>query len=161
MRLDVVRPPGERMPRRYSRHVAISADHEGRQYPATTPFEVTRQAIAEFAAALGDDNPAYFSDDAVAPPTFAAVIAAQAWDGLFSDPDLELELRRTIHADQSFDIARPLRVGDVVTATLTIDRVRQRGATEMVTVAVAICDKAGERVCTASSMLIHNREEAE
>lgn len=121
---------------------------------------MTRQAIADFAAALGDSNSAYRGTDAVAPPTFAAVIAAQAWDALFRDPDLDLELKRTIHTDQSFDIVRPLRIGDVVTATLTIDRVRQRGATEMVTVAVVIKDASGEPTCTASSMLIHHREEA-
>ena len=55
----------------------ISPEHVGRSYPATKPYRVSRAKIAEFATALGDQNPAYFDEDSpIAPPTFAAVIAA-------------------------------------------------------------------------------------
>ena len=57
----------------------ISADHAPRVYPSTAPYEVSRAKIAEFAAALADANPAYCGPDAVAPPTFAAVLTAAAW----------------------------------------------------------------------------------
>lgn len=122
---------------------------------------MSRAKIAEFAAALGDHNPAYFDEQApIAPPTFAAVIAAQAWGALFGDPELGLALRRTMHADQRFDIIRPLREGDDVVATLTIQRVRNRGNTDMVTIGVALGTVAGEQLGTATSQLIHTREEA-
>lgn len=135
----------------------ISPDHVGRSYPATRPYEVSRAKIAEFARALGDDNPAYFADAPVAPPTFAAVIAAQAWGGLFGDAELGLALMRTMHADQGFSYIRPLRAGDIVTAVLTIDKVRQRGTVDWVGVSVAL-SVADELVCTATSTLIHTRE---
>lgn len=139
----------------------ISPEHVGRSYPATKPYRVSRAKIAEFATALGDQNPAYFDEDSpIAPPTFAAVIAAQAWGSMFDDPDLGLALRRTMHADQRFDIIRPLREGDDVVATLTIERVRSRGGTDMVTIGVDLASVEGEPLGTATSQLIHTREEA-
>lgn len=139
----------------------ISDAHVGRSYPATAPYEVSRAKIAEFAAALGDaDNPAYAGDDPIAPPTFAAVLAAAAWDGLFDDPELGLSLSRTVHADQRFAWRRPLRAGDLVSATLTIEKVRVRGAAAFVTVAVVLSTTDGEELCTASSTLVHTNEVA-
>ena len=138
----------------------ISEAHLGRSYPATAPYEVSRAKIAEFAAALGDDNPAYAGDDPIAPPTFAAVLAAAAWDGLFGDPELELSLSRTVHADQRFSWRRPMRAGDQVSATLTVEKVRVRGAAAFVTIAVTLSTTEGEELCTASSTLVHTSEAA-
>ncbi|MFV0429989.1 MAG: MaoC family dehydratase N-terminal domain-containing protein [Arachnia sp.] len=137
----------------------ITADHIGRTYPATRPYRVSRAKIAEFAAALGDDNPAYTAEDPIAPPTFAAVIAAQSWGSLFGDAELGLALKRTVHADQSFEIVRPLREGDDVVARLSIEKVRNRGALDIVTVLVDLAVE-GQRVCTARSTFMHTREEA-
>jgi len=134
----------------------ITPDHVGRSYPATKPYRVSKAKIVEFARALGDDNPAYLADEPIAPPTFGVVIAAQAWDALFGDPELGLALNRTVHADQRFDIVRPLSDGDEVTATLRIDKVRNRGAMDWVGVAVDLSVN-GERVGTATSTLLHTR----
>ena len=139
----------------------ISVDHVGRSYPSTKPYEISRAKIAEFAAALGDGNPAYHGDAPVAPPTFAAVIAAQAWGAMFDDPELGLALQRTMHADQRFDFARPLQPGDPVVATLTISKVRNRGNVDMVTVEVDMSSVAGEQLCTATSQLLHTRPDPE
>lgn len=133
----------------------ITDAHVGRTYPATAPYHVTREKIAEFADALGDDNPAYRGGDALAPPTFAARLAAIAWANLFDDPELDLQLSRTIHADQGFVWSRALRAGDEVTAILTIEKVRARANTAFITVAVALDTTVGEHVCTATSTLLH------
>jgi acyl dehydratase len=138
----------------------IDGSHAGRTYPPTAPYQVTAVKIAEFAAALGDDNPAYTGDDAIAPPTFAAVIAGRAWDALWSDEELGLELRRIVHGDQRISHHRPLRAGDVVTATLRIDKVRTRGEVDMINSSVTLNTTAGEEVCTASSTFLHTREAA-
>ncbi len=132
----------------------ISDAHVGRTYPPTEPYVVSREKIAEFADALGDDNPAYRGAAPVAPPTFAAVLAAKAWGGLFGDRELDMKLSQTIHGDQRFEWSRPLRAGDSVTATLSIDKVRARGNTAFVTVSVAL-DAAGSTVCRAISTLVH------
>ncbi len=135
----------------------ISPTHVGRTYPPAPPYRVSTAKIREFSEALGDDNPAYLGSGAVAPPTFAAVIAANAWGALFDDPELGLALHRTMHADQTFTFTRPLRDGDDVTASLTIERVRNRGTLDMVTVAVDLTvDNA--TICTARSTLMHTQE---
>ena len=138
----------------------LSEAHAGRSYPPTPVYEITAAKIAEFAAALGDDNPAYEGDSPLAPPTLVAMIAFAAWDQMFADPDLELELRRIIHTDQRFTYVRPLHAGDRVTATLTIDKVRTRATTELVSCSIAVHDVAGDVTCRAASTLFHSRESA-
>ncbi|MGO4956308.1 FAS1-like dehydratase domain-containing protein [Luteococcus sp. Sow4_B9] len=144
----------------------ITPEHVGRSYPPTAPYRVSRAKIAEFAAALGgreggDANPAYAGENPIAPPTFAIVIGAQAWDALFQDEELDLALMRTMHADQKFVWHRPMREGDDVVAQLTIEKVRNRGTTDMVTVGVEMRTVQGEALCTATSQLIHTRPEEE
>ena len=129
----------------------------GRTYPPTAPYEVSAAKIAEFAAALGDPNPAYSGKAPVAPPTFAAIIGAAAWDELFADPELDLSLQRVVHADQTFVWHRPLRTGDTVTGVLSIDKVRCRGAMEIVGVTVRVATLDGEPVVDSSSTFVHTR----
>ena len=140
--------------------MSISEDHVGRTYPATAAYQVSRAKIAEFAAAVGDGaNSAYAGGDPVAPPTFAVVLASAAWDAMFADPELRLSLSRTVHVDQKFAWQRPLRAGDEVRATLTIEKVRARGTTAIIGIAVALATTAGEALCTATSTLMHTANE--
>lgn len=129
-----------------------------RSYPPTASYRVTKEKISEFAAALGDDNRAYQGETPVAPPTFAVVVAAQAWGCLFDDPELDIALDHTVHANQSFTFSRLLRCGDEVTARLAITKVRVRGLMELITLEVSIDTMANEHVATATSQLIHHRQ---
>ena len=52
------------------------------------------------------------------------MISSPAWQQMFDDPELELALAAIVHGDQRFAYRDPLRAGDVVSATLTIDKVR-------------------------------------
>ncbi len=140
--------------------MAIAQEHVGRTYPPTDPYEVTAAKVAEFATALGDDDPRHTGATAVAPPTFAAVIAATAWQAMFDDPELGLALRRIVHGDQRFDLHRVLRVGDRVTATLTIDKVRVRDSADIIGASVAITTLDDEPVATAAATFFHSREAA-
>lgn len=135
----------------------IAETHVGRSYPPTSPYEVSAAKIAEFATALGDANPAYEGDVPIAPPTFAAVVAATAWEDLFGDPELGLDLSRVVHGDQSFVWHRPLRAGDRVVGVLSIDKVRCRGALEIVGVTVRLRTADGEPVVDSSSTFVHTR----
>jgi len=138
--------------------MAITEAHAGRRYPACDPYQVSAAKIAEFAAALGDDNPRYHGESPIAPPTFATVISAPALDQLFGDPELELSLDRVVHADQRFSFIRPLRTGDVVIATLTIDKVRLRTGSEMVSATVDISSRDDEPICSSHATFLHARK---
>jgi len=136
----------------------ITEAHAGRRYPPCNPYQVSAAKITEFATALGDDNPRYRGDSPIAPPTFAAVVSAHAWDQLFGDPELGLSVDRVVHADQRYTFLRPLRAGDEVIATLSIEKVRIRAGSELVSATVEISDRAAERVCTAQATFVHTRE---
>ena len=136
----------------------ISPAHVGRQYPPTAPYEVSAAKVAEFAAALGETGARHAGDDAVAPPTFVAVISSAAWQAMFDDPELDLALRRIVHGDQRFTFERLLRVGDRVRAVLSIDQVRNRGAADIITASVAVRTVDDELVCTATATFFHSRE---
>jgi hypothetical protein len=140
--------------------MAITEAHAGRRYPPCDPYPVSAAKITEFATALGDDNPRYRGDPPMAPPTFAAVISARAWDQLFSDPELELSLERTVHGDQRFTFLRSLHEGDVVIATVTIDKVRVRAGSEIISATVEMAGRDGEPICTAQATFAHTREAA-
>lgn len=137
----------------------ITPDHAGKTYPPTAPYEVTRGKIAEFARALGDG--AVAADRLpVAPPTFGIVLVGPAWDQLFADPELDVSLARVVHAEQQFRYLRPIEPGDVVTATLTVDKVRVRGGAEFISTTVEVHDEVGEPVLTTSTTFVHTREAA-
>jgi acyl dehydratase len=138
--------------------MVISEDHAGRSYPPTSPYEVTAVKIAEFAAAIGDSNPAYAGETPLAPPTFVAVIAAAAWEAMLADPELDLAFRWIVHGDQSYRHRRQLRAGDKVTGTLRIDKVRVRSEGEIISTTLDVQDAANELVCTAKTTFIHSRE---
>ena len=127
----------------------------GREYAPTAPYEVTRGKIAEFAVALGHEAQGAATPEA--PPTFAAVVANPAWDAMFTDPELDLRLDHIVHGDQRFTFQRPLRAGDVVTATLRIDKVRARAGAEIISSAVTVHDAGGEPVLTADATFVHTR----
>lgn len=136
----------------------ITADHAGRRYPPTAAYEVSVAKIADFARALGDDNPSYRGERPIAPPTFLAVISWAAWESMFDDPELGLALRRIVHGDQRFTYRRPLRAGDTIHATLTIDKVRNRGASDIISSSVEVETVDGELICTAEGTFVHGHE---
>jgi acyl dehydratase len=140
--------------------VAISEAHAGRRYPPTARYPISAAKIAEFARALGDDNPAYAGDAPLAPPTFAAVVSAPAWQQMFDDPELELDLASIVHGDQRFDYRDPLRAGDVVSATLTIDKVRVRAGSEIISSSVLVAGEDGMERLTALATFVHTRATA-
>ena len=140
----------------------ITPEHVGRSYPAPRPYLVSRAKIEEFATAIFDshahDEPTGEAP-ALAPPTFAMVIAAQAWQPVFDDQELGLALQRLVHTDQRLSFARPLREGDLVEAVASIDKVRNRGDIDLVTLSVRL-SVGGEEVAVATSSLMHTREAA-
>ena len=61
---------------------------------------------------------------------------------------------RVVHGDQKFTHHRPIRAGDRLVATTTIDAVRSAAGNDLLTARVELATEDGEPVCTASSMLV-------
>ncbi|MDT5100738.1 MAG: hypothetical protein QOC76_4475 [Mycobacterium sp.] len=84
---------------------------------AGSPWEVMveRGKIAEFADAMGSDNPAYRGPDAMIPPTFLTTAARWAPPG--SRVDVGFDRKRLLHGEQEYVFhTLPPRSGDVLTA---------------------------------------------
>jgi acyl dehydratase len=125
----------------------------GRTFPPTTPYEVSRHKIEEFAAATGSRY-----DGDAAPATFPIVVAFQAMTSLMGNPSVGIELHNVVHGEQRFSYLRPVVAGDVLTATLTVESLRQIGGADIIGTRSDIADAAGEPVVTAYATLVHRSE---
>ncbi|MFR9795479.1 MaoC family dehydratase N-terminal domain-containing protein [Streptomyces sp. MS06] len=135
----------------------------GRSYPPTEPYEVGREKIREFADAVGDANPAYRDPEAakafghpdvIAPPTFVFAITFRAARQVIADPQLGLDYNRVVHGDQKFSYRRPVRAGDRLTVTSTIEAIKSMAGNDILDVRGEVHDEAGEHVVTAWTKLV-------
>jgi acyl dehydratase len=149
--------------------MALDPGIVGRTYTSAQPYEVGREKIRDFADAIGDPHPAYRDPEAakalghpdvIAPPTFAIVVTRETSWQVIDDPVLGLALHRVLHGEQRFAHARPIRPGDNLTCTLTIDSVKQAAGMDVISTRTDIATTDGEHVCTALATLFHRPEEA-
>jgi acyl dehydratase len=143
--------------------MALDQQLVGRSYPPSAVYEVGRAKIAEFATAIGADDPAHHDveaalalghPDVIAPPTFAIVLTLAAANVVLDDPQVSLDYSRVVHGEQRFTHHRPIRAGDRLVATTTIDAVRSVAGNDLLTTRVDVATEDGETVCTATSMLV-------
>jgi acyl dehydratase len=143
--------------------MAVNPDIAGRSYPPAPVYEVGREKIAEFAAAIGSTDPAHIDPqaaralgygDVIAPPTFAIIVAQRAEAVVVQDPDAGIDWSRVVHGEQRFTHHRPIGAGDRLVATPHVDDVRQAGGHGMVTTRVEIATESGEPVSTAFSTIV-------
>ncbi len=132
--------------------MALDPGLSGRTFSPTPPYTVSREKIDEFTHAIGSPP---LDDGDTAPLTFPIVVAFGAMNDLMTDPDVGIELQNVIHGDQRFEQDRPVRVGDVLTGTLTIDSLRAAAGMDMIGTRTEISTVDGERVATAFATLVH------
>ncbi|MGH3508765.1 MAG: FAS1-like dehydratase domain-containing protein [Nocardioidaceae bacterium] len=135
--------------------MAVDASLAGRTFPPTEPYPVSEEKLREFAAATGN---AYAGG--AAPATFPIVIAFGAMTALMQDPEVGIALHRVVHGEQRFRYARSIVAGDRLSATLTVDTLRQIGGADIIGTRTEITGPDGEPVCTAFATLVHRGEDA-
>jgi len=143
--------------------MAVNPDIAGRSYPPGPVYEVGREKIAEFAAAIGSEDPAHTDPEAaralghpdvIAPPTFAIIVAQRAEAAVVQDPESGIDYSRVVHGEQRFTHHRPIVAGDRLLGTPFVDGVREAGGHGMVTTRVEITTESGEPVSTAFSIIV-------
>ncbi|MGA5063149.1 FAS1-like dehydratase domain-containing protein [Streptomyces exfoliatus] len=148
--------------------MALDQSFVGRTYPPTPAYEVGREKIREFAEAIGDANPAYTDTEAakalghpdvIAPPTFVFAITFKAAGAVIEDPQLGLDYSRVVHGDQKFAYARPVRAGDRLSVTSTIEAVKSLAGNDIVDIRGEVHDASGEHVVTAWTKLVSRAPE--
>ena len=139
----------------------------GRSYPPSAVYEVGRAKLAEFATAIGSEDPVHRDQaaaraaghpDVVAPPTFAIAVTLEAAMVVLGDPDVGIDYSRVVHGEQRFTHHRPIRAGDRLVATPTIDAARSVAGNDLLTARVELATEDGEPVCTSLSMLVARGE---
>ncbi|MGO1019572.1 FAS1-like dehydratase domain-containing protein [Streptomyces rubiginosohelvolus] len=143
--------------------MALDQSFAGRTYPPTPAYEVGREKIREFAEAVGDTHPAYVDREAaralghadvIAPPTFVFSITYRAAGVVVQDPQLGLDYSRVVHGDQKFRYVRPVRAGDRLTVTSTIESIKSLAGNDVLDIRGDVHDEAGELVVTAVTKLV-------
>ena len=120
---------------------------------APTTAAVERGAIARFAEAIGDPNPAYPD---VAPPTFLRSLGGAV-------PDLPgaEALPRVLDGGSEWTYHAAVKPGDVITAVTTLEALAERqgrlGTMLIATYATGYTNQRGELVATQRSTAIHMR----
>lgn len=135
----------------------------GKVYPAAQPYQVGREKVREFAAAIGETSPLCHDPsaaraagyaDVVAPPTFAFALTMRAMSEAMFDPDLGLVYAMAVHGEQHFSYRRPIVAGDEITVTCTIAEIGVRGGNEVLTTRSELTDAAGGIVATTSEVIV-------
>jgi len=143
--------------------VPLDQSFVGRSYPASNPYEVGREKIAEFADAIGDPNPVFRDaeaakaaghPDVIAPPTFPIVVTMRALRVVVLDPELGLDYSRVVHGEQGFHHHRPIYAGDRLVATVHVDGIRAAAGNDLMTTRTEIMTEDGEPVVTAMATLV-------
>jgi acyl dehydratase len=143
--------------------VALDQSFVGRKYPPTPPYEVGREKIREFADAIGDQSPVYRDPEAaralgypdvIAPPTFPIVLSMRAGAQVVFDPELGLDYSRVVHGEQRFVYTRPVRAGDRLTVTVSVETIRSAAGNDLLTTRGEVATVDGEPVLTAFSTLV-------
>jgi len=140
--------------------VAVDPSLVGRVYPPQ-PYEVSREKIREFADAIGDADPLYRDPKAakergylnvIAPPTFAMLPVLRGFDQLVAE--LGVTYAQVIHVNQRFVHARPIRAGDQLLTTTTLESVRSAAGNVLLGIRCEIAAESGEPVCEATATLL-------
>jgi hypothetical protein len=136
----------------------LDPDLAGHTFDPTPPYTVSREKIAEFTTAIGAGP---IDDGETAPLTFPIVVAFGAMTQLMSDPTVGIELQNVVHGDQRFEYARPVRAGDVLTGTITIESLRAAAGMDMIGTRTDVSTVDGDPVATAYATLVHRAPETD
>lgn len=124
----------------------------GRVFPPTRPYTVSEEKVRAFVAATGGTY-----EGGAAPATFPIVLAFDAMNAFLEAESLDLF--RIVHGEQRFTYQRPVRPGDVLTATLSVASLRQIAGNDIIGTTSEITDESGELVCATSATLVHRAGE--
>ena len=141
----------------------VDRSYVGRVYPPTSPYEVGREKIREFADAINDPNPVYRDraaaralghPDVIAPPTFPIILTLPAGGQIIRDPDFGIDYSRVVHGEQRFVHHRPVTAGDVLQVVVTVDDIRAAAGNDIVSTRAEVSTPDGEAVVTAYSTIV-------
>jgi acyl dehydratase len=148
--------------------MALKTDIRGMRHVYPDYFEVGREKVREFAAAIKCDDPASLDeaaaaelghDSLVAPLTFMTLFALLAQKDFFSVVDIGLESMQIVQVDQRFVYHRPVVVGDRLRCHFDIVSVDERFGADIVVSRNTCLTEDGDLVMEAYTTLMGQQGE--
>ncbi|KAA1251251.1 hypothetical protein F0Q45_05415 [Mycobacterium simiae] len=146
----------------------------GKNYRAPDYFEVGREKVREFAAAIFDEHPAHYDEAAaadagypalLAPLTFLAVAGRRVQLEIFTKFNIPINIARVFHRDQKFRFHRPIVAGDKLFFHTYLDSVIESHGTVLAEIRSEVTDDEGKPVATGVVTMLgeaaHHEAEAE
>ena len=148
--------------------MALKTDIRGMHYEYPDSFEVGREKIREFAAAIKCEDPASLDEAAaaelgheglVAPLTFMTLFALLAQKGFFKVVDVGLETMQIVQVDQKFLYRRAVVAGDKLWCHFDVVSVEERFGADIVVSRNTCLDENGDVVMEAYTTLMGQQGE--
>ena len=117
----------------------------GKRITSSTHFTVNQDAITRFCQAISE------RDDSIAPPTFSFTFIIAAFEETLKGAGVDWS--RMVHGDQRFEIREPIKAGDRLSISSTVESVRSAAGNELVTVRADI-EREGQEIIHAWSTLV-------
>ncbi|MCA1008784.1 MaoC family dehydratase N-terminal domain-containing protein [Rhodococcus hoagii] len=135
----------------------------GYSYRMPDFYEVGREKVREYAAAVQNAHPAHYDEQAarelghsalVAPLTFVSVIGMIAQKYLFEQIVPGFDLSQILQTDQKLVFHRPIRAGDRLTVDVSLESFRQTAGSDIIVTKNEVLDDAGAPVVTTLTTLV-------
>ena len=130
----------------------------GKHYRQEDHFQVGREKIREFAAAVQDDHPTHYRQEAaaeagystlLAPLTFVAIAGRRVQLEIFTRFNIPINIARVFHRDQKFRFHRPIVAGDKLHFDTYLESVIQSHGTVIAEIRSEVTDADGEPVISS------------
>lgn len=125
----------------------LNPDSVGSTFGGTETIAVTQSEVDSFCAVIGE------TDTSIAPPTFTIRITLSQFEEILTRPEIGLDWTRLVHGDQKFQIFSPVRPGDQLSCSATIESYRVAAGNEIVSVRSDL-ERDGAVVVSAWSTLV-------
>jgi len=125
----------------------LNPDSVGSTFGGTETIAVTQFEVDAFCAVIGE------TDTSIAPPTFTIRITLSQFEEILTRPEIGLDWTRLVHGDQKFQIFSPVRPGDQLNCSATIESYRVAAGNEIVSVRSDL-ERDGAIVVSAWSTLV-------
>lgn len=142
------------------------ADIIGRIFEAADSFVVTAEKIANFCAAVGDDNPLYLDPAAAAAGPHGTIVAPPAFAASFRYADdvfdrIPLFRRGGLMGGIDLEFEAPIRVGDTIRVSSEVREIYEKtgrsGAMVFVVVRSTLTNQNGEVVARVDHRMMRRR----
>ncbi|WP_048631565.1 (3R)-hydroxyacyl-ACP dehydratase subunit HadA [Mycolicibacterium aurum] len=135
--------------------MALSPDIVGMTYTYPDCFVVGREQIRQYAAAVKNEDDAYFDEEAaaalghdaiVAPLTFIAIFGLKAQMAFFAHAGIPITEEKVVQSEQGLRFLRPIRAGDTLYCHIRLDSLRQAFGADVLTIRSRITNQHGDTV---------------